>query len=397
MKFIAVFVVLFHVAHSLARPEENNHSPLGNSIGYFDEGINFKSEAAQFQSRFRFRMQNRFTYETEDTEDLSARQADFSVRRFRLRMDGNVLDKRLMYKIQLSFTRGDMDWDRTQYPNIMRDAAVGWKLTDATTLWYGQTKLPGNRQRVISSGAQQFVDRSLLNATFNIDRDLGFQVYHRMFDERPLWLKFAVSNGDGRATENRDNGLAYTFRTEWLPLGTFKKEGDYFEADLARELTPKLSLGAVYSVNKNASRPGGQLGTQFPTGVARDLETWFVDKIFKYRGFSWQSEYARRWTDQPLVGASAVVYKGEAINTQMGYLFENNLELGARYTQLWADRATQARENERKQYTAVVSRYFNGHVMKLQSDITYDESFNPIGARTDRYSWIYRLQLEVGI
>ena len=44
----------------------------------------------------------------------------------------------------------------------------------------GQGKLPGNRERVISSGNLQFVDRSRLNSRFNIDRDFGAQLlnYH---------------------------------------------------------------------------------------------------------------------------------------------------------------------------------------------------------------------------
>ena len=45
-------------------------------------------------------------------------------------------------------------------------------------IWFGQGKLPGNRERVISSGNLQQVDRSLLNSLFTIDRDFGFQLRH---------------------------------------------------------------------------------------------------------------------------------------------------------------------------------------------------------------------------
>lgn len=404
MRSYLILTLFFLGGPIFAATELSDHSPLGHSIGTFDDGIVLRSDPNNFYAKFRFRMQNRFTYESEDTEDLSARQVDFTVRRMRLRLDGNAFDKRLLYKIQLSFTRGDMDFDRTQYPNILRDAAVGWKLSDVTTLWYGQTKLPGNRQRIISSGAQQFVDRSLLNATLNIDRDLGFQVYHRIGTERPFWIKLAISNGEGRATENKDNGLAYTGRLEWLPLGTFKRDGDYFEGDLMREPDPKVSFGAAYSINKNSTRPGGQLGTQFrQEGLNRDLETWFADVIYKHRGFSFLSEYAKRWTSdaffQDVVGSNVTnvtIYKGEALSAQSGYLFENNVETVARYTQLWADRETLLGDNNRKQYTVGLNRYFNGHVVKVQSDLTYDVAQNPIRA-SDRYSWVYRLQFEVGI
>jgi phosphate-selective porin OprO/OprP len=362
---------------------------------YFDDGYVVEHGKTNTKLKFRFRMQNRFTYETEDTDELSPEIVDFTVRRMRLRFEGTVLDKRLLYRVQLSFTRGDMDFDRTQYPNIMRDAVVGWKLTDATTLWYGQTKLPGNRQRVISSGAQQFVDRSLLNATFNIDRDLGAQIHHRMGEAAPLWIKGAISNGDGRATDNKNDGLAYTGRVEWLPMGEFKDGGDYFEGDLARETTPKVSIGAVYSVNKKTTRPGGQLGTQFATGTVRDMETWFGDLLLKYKGFSWASEYAHRWSNDPTVGTQTI-FKGKGFNSQMGYVFESNIEPAVRFTRLWADDDIKAIESDRQQYTFALSKYFNKHTVKIQSDVSYDQRLKRTVSSHDN-NWTYRLQLEIGI
>jgi phosphate-selective porin OprO and OprP len=234
--FLLLLVCLYSSASLWAQDLERGES-------YFKEGINFEHKPSNFASRFRFRMQNRFTYQTEESQNISPDVVDFTVRRLRLRLDGTVKDPRFLYRIQLSFTRGDMDFDRTQYPNILRDAVVGWKLSDKTTIWYGQTKLPGNRQRLISSGSQQFVDRSILNATLNIDRDLGAQLTHWTGEDMPLALKLAITNGEGRATDNRDDGLSYTGRVEWMPLGSFKDDGDLFEGDLARESRPKIALG----------------------------------------------------------------------------------------------------------------------------------------------------------
>lgn len=396
MKFLTIAFVLVFSNMALAQilPSEESES-------YFSDGIHFEHDPTNFKTRFRFRVQGRFTYETESGEKLSPEIVDFNVRRMRMRLDGTVIDPRLLYRIQLSFTRGDMDYDRTEYPNILRDAVVGWKLRPHTTVWYGQTKLPGNRQRVISSGAQQFVDRSILNATFNLDRDMGAQLHHRMGESKPIWVKLAISNGDGRATDNKNDGLAYTGRVEWLPLGTFTDEGDYFEADLSREPTPKFSIGAVYSINKKTTRPGGQIGKQFKTpGLTRDLETYFVDALFKYRGFSWSSEYAHRWTDDAVFqdGPTTVtVYKGHGYNTQIGYVFENNIEPALRFTQILADKDAQlGSANNEKQYTLALSKYIDGHTVKVQTDMTYDEQWNHM---QDTYasSWIYRLQVEIGI
>lgn len=373
----------------------------GDFLTEFKDGINFNHEPTHFNAVFRFRMQNRFTYQTEDTERLAADEANFEVRRTRLRLDGTVLDPRLLYRIQLSFTRGDFDYDRTEYPNILRDAAVGWRLTDHTTIWYGQTKLPGNRQRLISSGSQQFVDRSLLNSTFNIDRDTGVFLNHKQGEEMPMWIKLAISNGEGRSTNNTDSGLAYTARVEWLPLGSFKEGGDFLEGDLAREITPKVSIGAAYSKNKKASRPAGQTGTEFETeGLTRDMENFFADFLFKYRGFAWSTEYAKRWSEDPVfndvtAGKQITIYKGQGFNTQASYIFDNNIEIATRFTKIWGDQEIRRFANDVKQYTLGVSKYINEHTLKVQSDLSYTE--NDLKGGPNHSYWTYRLQLELGI
>lgn len=373
----------------------------GDTLLEFRDGIQYKYDPAKFSAHFRFRMQNRFTYQTESTEKLAPDEVNFEVRRTRLRLDGHILDPRLLYRIQLAFTRGDFDYDRTEYPNVLRDATVGWKLSDNTTIWYGQTKLPGNRQRLISSGSQQFVDRSLLNSTFNIDRDTGAFLNHKQGNEMPLWIKLAISNGEGRSTNNKDSGLAYTARMEWLPLGSFKDGGDFLEGDLARELTPKISIGTAYSNNKKATRPSGQLGTQYETeGLTRDLESFFADFLFKYRGFAWSSEYGKRWSEDPVFTdvdptKPIVIFKGQGFNTQASYIFENNYEVAARFTKVWGDREIRKFANDTKQYTVGISKYINEHTLKVQSDLSYTED-SRLHAPGHQY-WTYRLQLEVGI
>lgn len=396
MRKILLALPLLVSANALAQ------SLPGEFESSFKDGVNLSHKPTHFKTKFRFRIQGRMTYETEDTEVLAPKVVDFNVRRMRMRFDGTVIDPRLLYRVQLSFTRGDMDFDRTEYPNILRDAVVGWKLQENTIFWYGQTKLPGNRQRVTSSGAQQLVDRSILNATFNLDRDLGAQLHHKQGTDMPMWVKLAVSNGEGRATDNKDDGLSYTARVEWLPLGAFQDDGDYFEADLVREPTPKFSIGAVYNINKKTTRPGGQLGTQFETpGLNTDMETEFVDALFKYRGFSWSAEYAHRWAPNAILedtdaGKDVTVYKGNGFNTQMGYVFENNIEPSLRYSQIIAEKETQEGAGNQKQYTFGLSKYINRHTVKVQGDISYDEKDNPL-KNTYHSSWIGRLQVEVGI
>jgi len=62
--------------------------------------------------------------------------------------------------------------------NIIRDAVMFYRPNKYWSIAFGQTKLPGNRQRVNSSGALQLTDRTINNARFNIDRDFGIQTYY---------------------------------------------------------------------------------------------------------------------------------------------------------------------------------------------------------------------------
>ncbi len=144
------------------------------------------------------------------------------VRRLRFKFEGFVYNPKLTYYIQLAFSRGDMDFNAAEgsvinnSPNVIRDAVIYYNPTKNLRLGFGQTKLPGNRQRVISSGDQQFADRSIVNATFNIDRDFGFFAnYSGHFYN----LRGAITSGEGRNSTASNAGLAYTGRVELLPLG----------------------------------------------------------------------------------------------------------------------------------------------------------------------------------
>ncbi|WP_400262846.1 porin [Sphingobacterium sp. SG20118] len=213
------------------------------------KGIQFHSNDSLFYTNFRFRMQNRIGF-TEKLDGETNGEWDARVRRLRMRVDGYIYTPKISYSIQLAFTRSDQDFDETGIPNIVRDAVVFYNFTDDFYISFGQNKLPGNRQRVNSSGQLQFADRSLVNSKFTVDRDFGMSAnLSKKIGEVPINAKVAISTGEGRAASGTDGGLSYTGRVEFLPLGNFKNGGDYSEGDLEREETPKLSIGGGYSYN----------------------------------------------------------------------------------------------------------------------------------------------------
>ncbi len=135
-------------------------------------GIQYEDRQGAFSAEARFRFQSLFIFQNDIVGQI---------RRLRLRVRGYVVKREWLYGIQLGFSRQDMDWDTSAYPNVLRDAWVRWEPSTAFHLQWGLFKLPGNRQRVVSSGEMQFIDRSISNRTFTLDRDFGVQA-------RPLFL-----------------------------------------------------------------------------------------------------------------------------------------------------------------------------------------------------------------
>lgn len=371
-------------------------------------GISLIAPDSSFSLSVRLRIQNRIGITFTETEDQKweLSETDFRVRRARLRFDGFVFNPRWNYALQLSFSRSDKDWDNSGVPNVLRDAMIFYRPTAHWTLGLGQGKLPGNRQRVVSSGEQQFADRSLVNATFNIDRDFGVFAAYQFNTGKPLWIiRTALSSGEGRnegvlGFSKVNAGLCYTGRVEFLPFGAFDKRGDYSEADLAREPKPKLSIASGWSYNEGSVRTGGQLGGLLNSPL--NINTFISDFIFKYRGFSLYGEYIdRAATTSPVTFMEGEIdrytYQGYGLLLQSGYLFKNSFEIAARYARISPDEEIRNYEDIRDNYALCFSKYLKGHRLKLQTDITY-ETFTDAATKamnTRNIQW--RFQIEMGL
>lgn len=330
-------------------------------------------------------------------------QQNFLVRRARLKFDGFAYSPKLKYKIELGMSNRDIS-GVSQFtsgaPRLILDGVVMWNFYENFELWAGQTKLPGNIERVISSGNLQMVDRSLLNGNFNIDRDVGIQLRHHfnLTNKFMVREKLALSQGEGRNVSIGNlGGHQYTARLELLPFGKFEGNGDYIGSDLEREQKPKLMLSATYDSNKDAVRTGSNLGSYMFNDEGlymTNINTFFLDAMFKYRGFSFMGEYANRDADEPIAKNSDgtetgdIVQIGDGINLQAGYLLPNNLEISGRFTNIKLNEVVTG-SNPETQYTVGLSKYIVGHKLKVQTDLSYLS----VDGGTDEF--MYRLQMEV--
>ena len=344
--------------------------------------INFTAKDSSFSVKFAPRFQLLSTTDWSDNGDgYGEANTSFIIRRARLKFSGFAVSPKLQYKFELGLSNRDIAGASIYNKNTPRyilDAVIKWNFYENLVLWVGQTKLPGNRERVISSADLQLVDRSLLNAAFNIDRDIGLQLRHHFTVGENFVIReiFSWAQGEGRNVVTGNlGGHQYTGRLEFLPFGTFKGKGDYKGGALTREEKPKLAVGASYDFNNDAVKTLSNRGIYMINDVGyyeTNISTVFVDAILKYKGFSFMGEYSNRNAGDPIAKNSdgsetgEVVPEGNGINVLSGYLFKKNWEVTGRYSFI------DLKYNEiSEQYSLGVSKYIIGHKLKVQSDISY--------------------------
>jgi hypothetical protein len=354
----------------------------------FGKGLlNYVSADSTFSVKFAPRMQVRYygASKFDDNGGLSSVDHSFLVRRSRFKFDGWAYNPNIVYKMEFGLSNDDMSGASVftkNSPRFILDAVIKWKFAPGFELWAGQTKLPGNIERVISSANLQFVDRSQLNSKFNIDRDLGLQLRHKSTfgDNLVTKEKFSISQGEGRnITSGNEGGLQYTARLEVLPFGEFSKKGDYVGSAIVREKTPKLLLSYTYNLNANAVKDRSGMGSYMYLAdgslYQTDITTQFVDAAFKFQGLSIMAEWASRTADAPVAveadgtPTGSIVLVGSALNVAAGYFVSEKVEVAARYTACAYDDVANA--SDVTEYTVGLNKFISGHNLKVQSDFGY--------------------------
>ena len=371
----------------------------------FGKGLfNLIGQDSTWSMKVGLRFQTLATSKWDVNNGVSNPESSMLIRRSRLKFDGFAFSPKLKYKVELGLSNRDQS-GASEYtsnaPRYILDAVLKWNFSGNFVLWFGQTKLPGNRERVISSANLQQVDRSLLNSRFTIDRDMGVQLRHHFNLTDTFLVKeiFSIAQGEGRnITTGNLGGHQYTTRVELFPFGDFKSKGDYKGSDLKFEPNPKLSLGVAYDFNNNASKTRSNQGSYMTNDTggfySTNISTLFVDAMYKHQGFSLMAEYANRTADDAFAKNSDgsltgdEVQVGNGLNIQTGYLVSKTVELSGRYTNISLDKEITGKGSE-NQYTLGLSKYIAGHSLKVQTDLSYTD----IGFKTNQL--LYRVQVDI--
>lgn len=344
--------------------------PLDNSKSHVRPGTGFVFQTEDGDFSFAPRLRAQFLYTLEKAEGEDALQS-LQLRRARLQFKGNYFGEANKYKVELALSPGDVGMNDGAPPatSILLDWYLDFTQLRDLTLRLGQYKIPHNRQRVVSSGDLELVDRSIVNAEFNLDRDIGFDLRSEDFLGLDILRYYVgVYAGEGRNTRGAyDLGMLYLARVEWLPLGMFD---DYQEGDFERLASPKLSLGLGAAHLRNARGNRGILGGAPSDGGTTDINSFTADAVFRYSGFSLTTEWMLRdgTRDPGEAGEEEGPRNGFGGMLQASYLFPGTrFGVAARGSAIepTGDDSSLAAQNE---LGAGVSYYFAQHPFKLQAD-----------------------------
>ncbi len=357
---------------------------------YGSKGFRLESRDGKWQTNLQWRAQLRYTNpyngDPRQVSDFTSEdESSFEARRLRMKIGGHGYQPWLKYYFEVDLQPSrDVDDDS----EAASARVIDWRIDIAKFPWaelrVGQWKIDFNRERVDSSGRQQFVERSIVNRIFTIDRQVGVQLRGHLFEGTPADMRYwaGVFTGEGRGVLNSDENMMYMGRLQWNFLG---RDLDWRQTDVEFTEQPTGSLAFAAATHKGRctrwssggcgnldgyARPGNALDGQF------DVDQMVQEFAFKWRGLSVQEEFhwktvadAAARTKNDLVGAYA----------QAGYFFHYllpvvpaPLELAFRYAFVdEPNRFDRALDNHREEYTVGANWFFAGHNNKLTLDYSH--------------------------
>ncbi|MEH6593385.1 MAG: porin, partial [Halioglobus sp.] len=178
--------------------------------------------------------------------------------------ESGVSMNRARYKIGAGYHRDLTFYHEYDLRNsTLLDLRATWVSNPALNVRAGQWKSDYNRERIDSSGKQQFVERSISTYWFTIDRQWGTMLSGRLWQGQPVDTNWwaGVLGGNGRSTGDDGGRPMVMGRWQWNYTGNVLP---FSQSALKRYEEPHASLAFGAIANDSAytrfsSDGGGQL------------------------------------------------------------------------------------------------------------------------------------------
>jgi phosphate-selective porin OprO/OprP len=353
--------------------------PPGTSLQHIT-GLTAESEDGNYSFHLWLRGQFRGSYpfdaQPRQADDFGApRITNMEIQRARIKAGGTVFRPWIEFYAE---------------QDIVSSRLLDLRITVSPKPWLrfrvGQWKIDYNRERVDSSGRQQFVDRSIANREITADRQVGAAIFGRLFPGTlaDLYYTAGVFTGNGRMEESDDSDLMWLGKLQWNFFGEFLRNS---QSDLSYSEKPVGALAIAGLRNRSpytrfSSSGGGQLDG-FEPGVRGQYELRQIGQELSlfYRGFSLQQEmHFKRIEDK----VNNTVTNLRAGFVQMGYFFHGlieaipeELEFAGRYG--WVDPNKEIDQDTRTELSFAANWFFAGHDNKLTADFSIFDLETPGG------------------
>ena len=374
------------VAFSVTKKDNPSNINLSyGSKGWVMEFDNKFLMRVQWRLQFRFESQSEtplFFIPEEDVLDGS-----FNVQRARLKVGGYAFQPYIKYYLEYDFPSAYLlNWEFT----FARLKYIQFKL--------GQWKIKYNTERFISSGKQQFVERSVSNRYFTFDRQIGIEALGDLFDGKiaSSSYNFGLFNGNGRMAQNDDGKFLWFARYQWN-FSRHPMKMSYCDIDRVKK--PQGFLAFSYAHNKSAfTRFSSDGGGELPGYAPGDKQQYKIDQynaelMLKYRGLSVTSENHVKNINDQILDRVSLLHGGYY---QAGYFFSDlvkfvpkQLEFIVRYAYVSNDELFDININE---YSFGFNWFFKGHLSKLTADFSYVENQDFVN---DEDNFRFRIQWDV--
>ena len=367
----AVLCILILTVGSSASAQQVDDEDETSGFSYGPKGMQYESVDGLNFLWFGVRLQTRLANSTIRQDEIPGEpkdtSSDFKVNRGRLKLGGHLLTPALTVYTEYDFTL-----------NTLLDLRATYEFSHWLKLRVGQWKSEFNRERIDSSGAQQFVDRSILTPWFTIDRQKGIMASGRLAEgkrsDSSYWIGWV--SGAGRGGDLADADGMWLTRYQWNFSGRVL---DFSQSDIRKREEPAGSVAVSLvsgrsSFTRFSSSGGGQL-PGFTEGESDQYEIRQVllETAWQGRGFSWQQEL--HWkdirdtlngTDQQLMG---VYLQSGMFFSEIWDVVPEPLEFAARFAYVDLNRSISG--DREREFAIAANWFFQGHRNKLTADLAY--------------------------
>jgi hypothetical protein len=359
--------------NDIAISEIDQQNPDSKTKAKDSLGLEFTSANEKFSInpwlRGQFRFSDPFDSDPRTMQEFADEPgSDLEVRRARLKVEGYLFGPRLgfYYEHELS---GD---------HPLLDLRLDIELDEDLQLRIGQHKVLYNRERVDSSGKQQFVERSISTYAFTVDRQVGITAAKRFAAGTTLdnWLMAGINKGTGRGGLNEDGGDPMVLvRWQWQFLG---RALPFSQSDLKFRQKPAASLAIATArvrgpYTRYSSSGGGQLDGFDSGGDERyTLRQYLQEFAWHFDGMSIQQEYHVKQIRDHESGADSTLRGGYA---QFGKLWEihrrdHNLGIEGAIRIARVDWDTPEPDRVQDEITLVSNLFIRGHNNKVTAEVS---------------------------